>query len=177
MESITVARPYAQAAFEEAQADQSYPTWTELLQLLCVAVQDPVLEELLDNPQISEEQLADILIGLAGDKADQKGRNFIRLLAENRRLGIVPEIASHFAELRNEAEGAVEAELVTAFPVTDDQKEKIIAALKVRLDRDIRLECSIDKTLLGGAVIRAGDLVIDGSVQGKLARLATTLSH
>ena len=101
----------------------------------------------------------------------------MRVLADNRRLGLLPDIAALFEIQRRVAEGRVQAELTTAFPASEAQQAQIIESLRRRLGREIELTCRTDAALLGGAVIRAGDLVIDGSVRGKLERLGTALSH
>ena len=176
-ESTTIARPYAQAVFQLARDTQSLDAWSETLALAAVVAADAEMQPLLDSPRLTETQLSELFAGICGEGLSDEGRNFIRLLAENRRLGVLPEIARLYEELRNEAEGAIQARLITALPATEEQKAALIKALKQRLGRDIQLESSVDPTLLGGAIIRAGDLVIDGSVQGKLARLASVLSH
>ena len=176
-EAITIARPYAQAAFQYAEASRTLPDWVDMLELLSAIVVDPEMETLIDNPQLTETQQADLLIAIGGERFNQKCHNFIRLLAENRRLKLVPEIAALFEIQRREAEGTVKASLVTAYPASATQQEEVIAGLKRRLGKEIELECTTDASLLGGAIIRAGDLVIDGSVRGKLERLGTTLSH
>lgn len=176
-ESTTVARPYAQAVFQRAQETQSLDAWTSTLSVAASVAANPDMQQLIDSPKLTETQLADLFAEVCGEGLGDEGRNLVRLLAENRRLAVLPEIATLFEELRSEAEGAVQAELISAFPATETQKAEVIAALKKRLGRDIQLEAKTDSALLGGAVIRAGDLVIDGSVRGKLARLSTALGH
>jgi F-type H+-transporting ATPase subunit delta len=118
-----------------------------------------------------------VFLDVCGEHIDDQARNLVRVLAENRRLDVLPAIAALYERLRAEAEGAVEAELISAVPVKDAHRDKIAQALGRRLGREVKLTCTEDKSLLGGAVLRAGDLVIDGSVKGKLARLAGTMSH
>lgn len=176
-ESTTIARPYAQAAFKLAQQKQALPVWTEMLGLAAVVATDAGMRKLLDNPRITPEQLADLFVDICGDRLDDDGRNMMRLLAERRRLALLPEIFGLYEQFKSEAEGTVKAQLITAFPATDAQKQAIAAALKQRFGRDVELEYVTDPTLMGGAVVRAGDLVIDGSVRGKLTRLGTALNH
>ena len=176
-ETITIARPYAQAAFLYADSRQALGAWSEMLELLAAIAADPAIRGLIDSPRLTEAQRADLFIDIGGEHLDDKGRNFIRLLAENRRLKLLPEIAALFEIQRREAEKTGRAELVSAFPVSDAHKSSVIEALKKRLGREIELDCSIDSGLLGGAIIRAGDLVIDGSVRGKLERLGGTLNY
>ncbi|MGD2113343.1 MAG: F0F1 ATP synthase subunit delta [Gammaproteobacteria bacterium] len=176
-ETLTVARPYAQAAFLYASEHQELKDWSDMLALLAAVAADPAMQELIDNPRLTEKQLADLIIDIGGERLSGKGANFVRVLADNRRLGLLPDIAALFEIERSRAEGRVQAELTTAFPASEAQQAQIIASLRRRLGREIELTCKTDATLLGGAVIRAGDLVIDGSVRGKLQRLGTALSH
>lgn len=180
-ESTTIARPYAQAAFKLAQQNQALPAWSEMLGLAAVVAADTGMRKLLDNPRVTPTQLAelfvDILVDSRGDRFNDDGRNMLRLLAERRRLALLPEIFGLYEQFKNEAEGAIKAQLITAFPATDAQKQTIAAALKQRFGRDVQMEYLTDPTLMGGAVVRAGDLVIDGSVRGKLTRLGTALNH
>jgi len=176
-ELTTIARPYAQAIFELAREQDRLAPWSQTLNLLAAIAVDPQLGALIDNPRLTESQLADLFVEIAGDALDDTGRNTVRLLAHNRRLTTLPEIARLYDQMRSEAEGAVQAELISAQPVSDAQARAVSEALKRRLGRDVQLESRVDETLLGGAVIRAGDLVIDGSVRGRLARLGSALSH
>jgi F-type H+-transporting ATPase subunit delta len=176
-EAITVARPYAQAAFLFASEHNVSKDWSEMLSLLAAIANDASMAEVIDSPNLTETQLADMIIQVAGEYLNEKGANFIRVLAANRRLNLLPEIAALFEIQRREAEGIVQAEMVTAFPTSESQQAEVIASLRKRLGREIELSCSTDSDLLGGAIIRAGDLVIDGSVRGKLERLGVALNH
>ena len=176
-ETLTVARPYAHAAFLFASEHRVLKDWSEMLALLAAIVADPAVCALIENPRMTEAQLADLTIGIGGERLNEQGANFVRALAENRRLGLLPDIAALFEIQRREAEGRVQAELTTAFPASATQQAQIAEGLRKRLGREIELTCRTDAALLGGAVIRAGDLVIDGSVRGKLERLGTALSH
>ena len=176
-EAITVARPYAQAAFNYATEQQALREWSDMLALLAMVAADPDMVRVIESPQLTEKQLADLMVDVCGDRLTDKGANFVRVLADNRRLELLPDIAALFEIQRQEAEGTIKAELVSAYPATDEQQALIIESLRRRLGKDIELSCSTDAGLLGGAIIRAGDLVIDGSVRGKLQRLGSTLSH
>ena len=176
-ESLTIARPYAQAAFLFADQHHALKDWSEMLQLLAAVATDPAMADMIENPQLTDKQVAGLFIGIGGERLNEKCNNFIRLLAENGRLQLLPDIAALFEIQRREAENTVQAQLVTAYPASEPQKDAVIAALKKRLERDIELQCSTDSSLLGGAIIRAGDLVIDGSVRGKLDRLGNALTH
>ncbi|MGB5541018.1 MAG: F0F1 ATP synthase subunit delta [Gammaproteobacteria bacterium] len=176
-ETLTVARPYAQAAFLFASEHQVLGEWSDRLALLAAIATDPAMRVLIDNPRLTEKQLADLIVDIGGDRLDEKCANFVRALADNRRLGLLPDIAALFEIERRKAEGRVQAELTTAYPASEAQQALIIESLRKRLGREVELTCKTDAALLGGAVIRAGDLVIDGSVRGKLQRLGTALSH
>jgi F-type H+-transporting ATPase subunit delta len=176
-EILTIARPYAHAAFLFADSHQVLKEWSGMLDFLAVIAADPEMTDLFDNPRVTEAQLAELFISIGDDRLDDNCHNFIRLLAENRRLKLLPEIAALFEIQRRDAEQTIRAELITAYPATAAQQASVTAALKQRLGRDIELECKTDASLLGGAIIRAGDLVIDGSVRGKLERLGNSLSH
>jgi len=176
-ELSTIARPYAQAIFEQAQASGDYARWTDMLELLGVVAQDENLAPLLGSPRIGRQALADFVIEIADERLDEAGRNLVRLLAEGRRLALLPEIGVQYNALRAEAEGTIEARLITALPVDATACESIAAALSKRLNRKVTLTAETDASLLGGAVVRAGDLVIDGSVRGRLERMAATLNR
>ena len=132
---------------------------------------------MLGSPKLPKSQLAQIFIELVGQELGDRGANFIRLLAENRRLGLLPEIAQGFEQLRADAERTIEATVRSASPLGDQERAALAQALKKRLDREVTLKCETDPRLIGGAVIRAGDLVIDGSVRGKLERLGLALAR
>jgi F-type H+-transporting ATPase subunit delta len=176
-EALTIARPYAQAVFLFASEHDALKEWSDMLGLLAAIATDPEMTRMIDNPQLTETQLADLFIGIGGERFNDKCHNFIRVLSESGRLHMLPEIAALFEIQRREAEQTVHAELITAFPASEAQQEKVTAALKRRLGRDVELRCTTDAALLGGAIIRAGDLVIDGSVRGKLERLGAALNH
>ena len=176
-EALTIARPYAQAVFLFAREHDVLKDWSDMLGLLAAIATDPEMARMIDNPQLTETQLADLFIGIGGERFNEKCHNFIRVLSEGRRLQLLPEITALFEIQRRKAEQTVRAELITAFPASEAQQEKVTAALKQRLGRDVELRCTTDAALLGGAVIRAGDLVIDGSVRGKLERLGAALNH
>lgn len=176
-ETQTIARPYAQAAFLYASEQQMLKQWSEMLALLAAIASDPDVRILIDSPHLTEQQLADLFIQVGGEQLNDKCANFVRVLAANRRLGLLADIAALYEVQRREAEGMVHAELVSAYPASEEQQAKVVASLRRRLGREIELTCSTDPGLLGGAIIRAGDLVIDGSVRGKLQRLGTSLSH
>jgi F-type H+-transporting ATPase subunit delta len=172
----TIARPYARAAFEEARADKSLGPWFDALTTGAAVVQDPRVENLLGDPTVTPAQLAQLVIGIAGPNLGQHGSNFVQTLAENRRLGYLPEIATIFGELKDAEEGIVDVTVTSAAPLDQQQQLTLSEALARKLKRQVRLHCETDKTLIGGAVLRAGDLVIDGSLRTRLDRIATELT-
>ncbi len=176
-EYITAARPYARAAFELAKEQKRFDAWSDMLSLMATVVHDPTMRAVLDSPALAADQGSELLISVCSDKIDEQGRNFIKLLAENRRLVLLPDVAALYENYRAEAEGKIEAEVVSAQDITEQQMGNIAQALKKRLGREVSISARTDPSLLGGAIIRAGDLVIDGSVRGKLNKLATTLSR
>lgn len=171
-EKSTVARPYARAVFELARERSALPKWSEVLANLARIIEVPIVYQVIGSPLVTPEARAALIIEIGGDALDEQGRGLIRLLAENRRLELLPEIAAMFEALRGDAEGTLEVEMRAAAPMDEEQQEHIRAALSKRLGRDVHLHSSVDKSLLGGAIIRAGDLIIDGSLKNKLERLA-----
>ncbi len=176
-ESTTIARPYARAAFETAQAGKKkgLALWSDMLGLASAIAADAAMQRLLASPALDQRQKAELLIELCGDTLDPAGSNFIRLLADNHRLSLLPAIAQVYEQLRSDAEKTVEAEIIAAFEVSDEQRDKLAKVLRKRLGRDVTLSCRVDESLIGGAIIRAGDLVIDGSARSKLGKLASAL--
>jgi len=174
-EKSTIARPYAQAAFELAQEKGDLKSWSEMLELCAMIVSDEQVSRLIGNPELSKDSLVELILNVAGDRLDTVGANFIRVLAANGRLNVLPEIAALYEQHRAEAERYIDAEVISAFPMSDAQQQALVEGLKKRLGREVRLTASTDESLIGGAVVRAGDLVIDGSVTGHLNKLAQTL--
>lgn len=180
-EDATLARPYARAAFEFAQDAKALAGWGELLATAAVVAADDRFAALIGNPKLGPAELADFVLDIvgdiAGDTAAEPGRNFIRLLAQNQRLGLLPQIAAQYAQLRADVENTADVEVVSAFALTAEQSGKLTRALTRRLQRSVRLHASVDASLIGGAIVRAGDLVIDGSLRGRLERLAQAMTN
>ena len=172
-ERITIARPYAKAVFQQARRQKRLPQWSAALGLAARIIADPRVRSLIGNPGVSTAQLVELVTGVAGKGFDGEARNLIATLAANRRLGFLPEIAARFEQLRAEAERTVEVTVTSAVELSRAQQQQYTAALAKRLDREVRLHCQVDPSLLGGAVVRADDLVIDGSVRAGLAQLGT----
>ncbi|HKN77637.1 MAG TPA: F0F1 ATP synthase subunit delta [Lysobacter sp.] len=173
-QALTLARPYARAAFALARDTGAYAPWSNALAFAARVAADPQVAGLIGSPKLTN---ADAVSLLAIDGASDAMRSFLDLLAVNRRLALLPEIAGLFEELRAEAERVVKARITSATAMGDGELEGIKAALKKRLGRDVEIETAVDASLIGGAVIDAGDVVIDGSLKGKLGRLQSALTN
>ena len=173
--ALTFARPYARAAFELARAHDALGAWAGKLAFAAQVAADPRVVALIGDPRVAQTELAQLVMP-QGEPADSRFAVFIDLLAQNRRLVVLPEIAALFAELKNEAERVLKVNVRAAAPLGEAEAAKLRDALKRRFGRDIELAQAIDPTVLGGAIIDAGDVVIDGSVRGRLARLEQALA-
>jgi len=171
----TLARPYAKAAFEFASAAGRIDAWSGMLSLAEVAVDVPQVTELLKNPRLTSESKVQTLVQLFGSDIDEAFRNFVSTLGDNDRLDVLPTIRELFEELKAEAEKTLDVEVQTAFELTSVQLQTLAAALSKRLDRTVNPQQVVNPALIGGVVIRAGDVVVDGSVRGKLSQLAESL--
>jgi F-type H+-transporting ATPase subunit delta len=172
-QALTLARPYARAAFGIARDASDYASWSNALAFAARVAADPQVTGLLGSPKLTH---ADAVSLLAIDGASEQVRSFLALLADNRRLALLPEIAGLFEELRTEAERVVKARVTSATALGEADLEGIKAALKKRFGREVEIETAVDASLIGGAVIDAGDVVIDGSLKGKLGRLQSELA-
>ncbi len=172
---VTLARPYAKAAFEVAREARALGEWSRMIGLAAAVAGQPGAKIALNDPGLDGKQVAELLIGLCGEELNEPGRNLVHLLAENKRLPLLPQISALFDALKANAEQSVDVELITAHPASEQATGKLAQALRARLQCEIRLSASVDPELIGGAVIRAGDQVIDNSIRGKLAKLAESL--
>lgn len=176
-EKQTAARPYAEAVFALAKERNALKDWSGTLALLAAVAQDANIQRLAADPRVERARLLGLLLDIGGKNLAAEGANFLRLLVENRRLTLLPEIAAIYESLKAEAEARVEATVTSAFPLEPAQLKTLEQGLKRRFGRAVHLTATVDANLVGGVVIRAGDLVIDGSVRGRLTGLATELSH
>ncbi len=172
MASQTVARPYAKAVFELAFAENAMPKWSEMLGLAGQIANDKQMIGLMKDPNFSPAQVMDVFSEIGKETFSKEMHNLISTLARFKRLACLPEIAVLYNEMRAHAERVITVELICAMPINEDYQQRLSNALKRRTNCNISLECSTDKSILGGAIIRAGDLVIDGSVRGRLAKLS-----
>ena len=175
-EKSTIARPYAEAVFQLADASKQLKEWSAMLQTVAMIAADADMQSIIGNTSVNKEQVAQLVVDVAGDVMTDAGRNLVKLLTENRRLDVVAEIAEQFETLKAEAEKTVEAEIVSALEVSAVQQSMIAEKLKARLGCEVSLKCSVDESLMGGAIIKAGDMVIDGSVSGQLNKLSVELA-
>ena len=175
-ERATIARPYAKAAFAVAREQGKLDPWSRWLATAREVVLSDEFQKLERSPGVSTGQLAELIAGICGADLDAHGQALLRLLTENGRLDFLPEIAVRFKDLEAEDRNVAEVEVVSATALDAAQQERLAAALRTRLRRDVRLKCAVDPALIGGAVVRSGDMLIDGSLRGKLERLETELT-
>src|ERR1700761_279712 len=175
-DKTTIARPYARAAFEEARGENRLGPWSEALKVAAAVVTDDRVENLLGNPRVTSDQLSQLVIDIAGPELGDHGANFVRTLAENHRLAYLPEISALFDELKDEAEKVIDVTVTSAAPLDEGQRKTLTTALERKLKRGIRMQCHTDPSLIGGAVLQAGDLVIDGSLRTQLNRITYELT-
>lgn len=174
-ELTTLARPYAKAAFEYARKANEMQAWSDALTLLAVVSQQGAVQKLLSSPAQTAEQKSTAIIEVCGEKMNPAQQNFIRILADNKRLVLLVEIQHLFELYKAALEKAIDVEVQTAFEIEPALQQKLRESLTKKLEREVTLQTSINKDLIGGALIRAGDTVIDGSVRGRLAKLAEAM--
>lgn len=170
-EKTTLARPYAKAAFEYALSQQAFSEWSVFLQTVAQVTLNEQVSDLLKDPRVDNTAKVNFYVDICGKVMSEKHKNFLQLLAEHDRLAILPEIATVYEAYRAEQEKTVEVDVFTFMPLTDQQEQSLVAALKNRLQREVAVKSHVDSALLGGAIVKAGDLVIDGSARGKLNKL------
>lgn len=174
-ELLTIARPYAEAAFEIARDANALGPWSEMLRFASQVVSDPRVGEALDNPRLDAGARESLLLSIAGDRLNGEVRNFIRVLVEAERVALLPQIAAMFDTLKNQAESVAIATIESAFELTPAQVDELKAALEKRFGKKIEATVSVDRALIGGAKIIVGDTVIDASVQNELQTMANEL--
>ena len=175
-EISTLARPYARAAFEYALEKGVLTEWSGQLAMVAAIASDKGMSRVLDNPALSSEQQASILNNVCADSTGQEMKNFISILSANKRLSLLPEIRKQFELYKAHQEKAVDVEVISAFELPEATVNRLADVLGKKLERQVKVSTSTDNNLLGGVLIRAGDMVIDGSVRGKLNRLAEAMN-
>lgn len=173
-ENITLARPYADAAFQLARTTGALGPWQQALDRMAAVAADEQMVECIDNPRLQSSQVAQLFLDVVGSVSAEQ-QNFVRLLVDNERLQVLPEIRDLYVELKNGQEGVKEADIASAFPLDDATLKNLVAELEARFQCRIQATVSLDPELIGGVRIAVGDQVIDASVRGKLAAMATAL--
>ncbi len=174
-ELATLARPYAEAVFKRAKETGSSQEWSDNLDFLSIVMSDQELAAAADNPRIEQNRFTGLLLDICKGQISAEGENFVRLLVENGRLNLVSHIRQIFEEYRADDEGYIDAEVKTAFPLSNADQNDLVETLKKVLNRDVRLRVEEDKSLIGGVLVRAGNTVIDASVHGQLQKLSKKL--
>lgn len=175
-ESVTIARPYAGAAYRLAKESGAQGLWSQRLQRLALIAQDKEMTEVMTNPRLSTEQVAELFISLSAD-SDAILANFVRTLAENRRLALLPEISRLFELAKSQEEGVQEAVVYSAFPIDDAQVAALLQQLEPRFGTRLTARVEVDPSLIGGVRVTVGDQMLDASVRGKLDAMAVALNN
>ena len=175
-ELSTLARPYARAAFEYAASTNQLAEWSTQLAIASVVAQADNMVKVLTSPSLTSEQQAGKFVTVCGDELAANVQNFIEILAENKRLALLPAIAALYEEFKANREKTVDVEVATAFELDQSIQDKLAQALSGKLERDVNLHTIIDSKLIGGVVVRAADVVIDGSIRGRLNKLAEAMN-
>jgi F-type H+-transporting ATPase subunit delta len=174
-ELATMARPYATAAFKRAKETAAAAKWSEQLAFMSAVMGCAEFSALVNNPKVKKQKLTGLLLDIGQGHIDNEGINFLKALLQNNRLVLLPEIAKQFEELKAEDEGYVDVAVLTAFPFTKEAQQKFAATLEKTLSKKVHMNVAMDKSLIGGVLVRAGDQVIDGSIRGQLQNLRKAL--
>jgi len=174
-ELSTLARPYAEAVFKRAIESSSTDEWSDMLVFLATVMQDKEMTAVIANPKVSQEQLTSLLLDICQDQFTLEAGNLLKLLIKNDRLILAPQIAELYESFKAEHEGYVEVEVLSAYALTVQEQRLFTTTLTTKLDKEVHITTSIDKSLIGGFLAKAGDIVIDGSIKGQLHQLAKIL--
>jgi F-type H+-transporting ATPase subunit delta len=174
-ETITVARPYAVAAWRHAEAEGKADLWADMLELMADVARDETMATIIGDPRIDADRLTQLMLDVCGGRINEEAENFVRLLVDNGKLSLMSEISSVYMALKSEAGGAVDATLLAAYPVNAKFEQAIAAAMQKKLSREVKFTTEEDKSLLGGVIVRVGDMVIDASIRGQIESLASEL--
>jgi len=173
----TAARPYANAVYDLAQETSTLDSWSDALANLATVVNDVQMSKLLDDPELGKAQKGELIIQVLGDKLNEQQQNLVKLMAENGRLKLMPDVLNQFEVARAKAENKVEAEVISAFELSEQQTGELVNTLKTKLGCEVTLTTTIDKSLIGGVIIKAGDTIIDASMKSQLDSLALSLGR
>lgn len=174
-ELATMARPYAEAAFKRAKETGKAAQWSENLAFLSAVLSDSSIARAADNPKIAKISFINLMLDICGDRLDQEGKNFLNLLIQNNRLKLAAQIAKIYEQFRADDEGYADVQVISAYPLTEDEQANISSRLERLLNKQVRLDIWNDRSLIGGVLIRAGDKVIDGTVKGQLLKMQKAL--
>ena len=174
-ELATLARPYAAAVFKRAKETGTTDGWSRALAFIAAVLKDKDVSAIVGNPKIGNERKLALMLDLCGDQVDQEGANFLKLLVQNKRLGLAAQIAEIYEAYKSEDEGYVEVEVASAYALNKEAKEQLSSSLEKSLNKKIHMNVTVDKSLIGGVLVRAGDRVIDGSVRGQLKQMQKAL--
>jgi F-type H+-transporting ATPase subunit delta len=174
-ELSTLARPYAAAVFKRASESGSAQQWSDMLNFIAMVVKDKAIAAIVDNPKVSKDKLISVLLDICQGQLNSEGENFLKLLVQNDRLTLAPQISSLYETHKADAEGYVDVDVKTAYSFTKEEQKKFTSSLEKTLAKKVRLNVNVDKSLIGGFLAKAGDRVIDGSVKGRLQQLAKKL--
>lgn len=174
-ETATLARPYAEAVFKRAKETNSSAKWSDMLAFLSAVIKDSEMSAIVDNPRVSSERLIRLIMDISQEQINEEGANFLKLLVENNRLLILPVIAKLYEEYKAEDEGYVDVDVLTAYSLTKEEEKQLTISLEKKLNKKVHMSMNVDKSLIGGVRVRAGDKVIDGSIRSRLQQLAKRL--
>jgi F-type H+-transporting ATPase subunit delta len=174
-ELATLARPYAAAVFKRAKETGSSEKWSKTLAFLSTILNDDSLAVYINNPKVSNDRLTKLMLDICAGQLDQEGTNFLKLLVQNRRLNLVPQIAKIFEDHKAEDEGYLDVDVYAAYEFSDEGKQQFAAKLEKQFGKKVHINVSVDKSLIGGVLVRAGDKVIDGSIKGQLQHMQKAL--
>ena len=173
----TAARPYANAVYDIAHQGSSLESWGDALANLAAVITDEQINRLLDDPELGKKQKGELVIQVLGNKLTEKQQNLVKLMAENGRLKLMPDVLAQFEAARAKAENKLEAQVISAFELSAQQTDELVNTLKNKLGCDITLTTTIDESLIGGVIIKAGDTIIDASMKSQLDSLALSLGR
>ena len=176
-ELVTIARPYAEAAFRIAVENQALERWSDMLALVESVVSHEAVSTRIGDPNVDEQAIEGLILGTLGERLDGQGRNLVQVLVRNGRLELVPQIRALYDDLKREHEGVLEAKIVSAMPIGEEHVQRLVAALEQKYGRKVSAHIEVDPELIGGARIMVGDKVIDATVRGRLDAMAAALTH
>ena len=174
-ELATLARPYAAAIFKRAKETQSATSWSKSLAFMSSVLKNPDISVVVDNPKVDKQRLSALMLDICQGHVNEESENFLKLLVHNNRLRLVPTIAKLFEAFKADDEGYMEVEVMSAYPLSKEAKQEFAATLEKNLGKKIHMNVAVDKSLIGGVLVRAGDKVIDGSIKGRLQHMQKAL--